>query len=151
MSLFSATELLERVGNHGRAEARERRHERDENVVVRRPRIERLEVEHEPEQRAHDRLGLRVERLDLDAARRRLDAQLASPGGAVQPALVPDIDPVDAERAKALRREREVERPGHGEERHARTVLRELLAVAGQLTEPGGRLVERRVAAGVAG
>ena len=78
-------------------------------------------------------------------------ASFGGDGGAVQPALVPDVDPVGAERAEALRREREVERPGHGEERHARTVLRELLAVAGQLTEPGGRLVERRVAAGVAG
>ena len=31
---------------------------------------------------------------------------------------MPDVRAVDPERAKALRREREVERPGHGEERH---------------------------------
>jgi len=42
--------------------------------------------------------------------------------GSVQPAFVPHRRLIDPERAKALGGEREIEWPGHGEERHARTV-----------------------------
>ena len=117
-----ADEHLERIGDQRRAESGERRHELPQHVVAGRPGVERLEVEREPDERAHDGLGLRVERLGVDTARSRLDPQLAPADDPVQAALVPQARTVDAERAKALGAEREVERPGHGEERHARTV-----------------------------
>jgi len=53
---------------------------------------------------------LRVERRDVDAARRRLDPDFASADGAKQPALMPEVRPIDAEGAEALGREREVVR-----------------------------------------
>ena len=54
--------------------------------------------------------GLRVERLDVDAAGRRLDPDLPAADDAVQPAFVPEVREVDAERAEALGGEREVVR-----------------------------------------
>ena len=107
-----ADEHLERVGDQRRPESDERRHELAEHLVAGRPGVERLEVEREPDERAHDRLGLAVERLGVDAAGRRLDAQLASADDAVQAALVPHARAIDPERAKALGGEREVEWSG---------------------------------------
>ena len=69
-----------------------------------------------------DRLGLGVERLDVDAAGRRLDPHLAPADDAMEPALVPEVRAVEPERAEALRREREVERLRDGEERQGRTL-----------------------------
>ena len=69
-----------------------------------------VEVELEPEQLRDDGPGLGVERLDVDAAGRRLDPHLARADHAVEAALVPEVREVDAERAEALGREREVVR-----------------------------------------
>ena len=65
-----------------------------------------------------------------------------------------DLDVATRERAEALGAEHEVERSGHGEERHARTV--DTTSAVGadllrQLAEPRRRLVERRVARARAG
>ena len=86
-------------------------HELAEHRLRRRPRrVNGVEVELEAEQLLDDGRGLGVERLDVDAAGRRLDPHLARADDAVQPALVPEVREVDAERAEALGREREVVR-----------------------------------------
>jgi hypothetical protein len=70
-----------------------------------------------------DGAGEVVERLDVDAARRCLDPDLAAVDDAVQAALVPDVREVDAERAEALGRVLEVVRLGHGQKGHGSNVL----------------------------
>ena len=88
-AVIDADEHLERIGRERRPEAREPRDDRREHLVARRPRVERLEVEREPEQRPDDRLRLGVERLDVDAAGRRRDPHLAPADGAVQSPVLP--------------------------------------------------------------
>src|SRR5438094_628374 len=103
-------ERLERVGRKRRAEAGEADDERREAVLSRDPRGERDEVEVEAEELANERLGLRVERLHLDAAVRRRDPQLPPAGRAVQRPVLPDSRPVEAEGAEAGSRQLEGER-----------------------------------------
>src|SRR2546423_2008331 len=117
-----ADEHLEGIGCERRSKALELQSRGAEHVIGGRPGIKRVEVEGEPEHRSCDGLRLGVEWLDVDSTGRRLNPHFASADGAVEPALVPHRRPVDPERAKALGCEREIEWPGHGEERHARTV-----------------------------
>ena len=63
-------------------------------------------------------LGRCVERLDVDAAGRRLDPHLAAADDAVQAALVPEVREVGPEGAEALGRDVEVVRLGKLERRH---------------------------------
>ena len=88
--------------------------------MLAREALERGEVELETEQLADDACDLVVQRLDADAAGRRLDPYLPSADDAVQPALVPEVGEVGAEAAEALRREGEVVRLGDRQERHGR-------------------------------
>src|SRR5581483_3187216 len=90
--------------------------DRPEDGVGRGPRVERRQVELEPEQLLDHLPDLLVVRRDLDAARRRLDPHLAAADHPVQAAFVPDVREVDAERAEALGRDREVVRVGEREE-----------------------------------
>src|SRR3989440_9880420 len=114
---------LERIGRERRPEAGEARRYTGEYLVSDGPSAKAVEVEREPDECPHDGLGLDVERLRADAARGGPRPQLAPPDNAMQAALMPHVRAIDAERAKALRREREVERPGHGNVRHSRTVV----------------------------
>ena len=66
-----------------------------------------------------DRLGLRVERLDVHAAGRRLDPHLPPADDAVEPALVPDVREVDPEGAEARGRQLERERRVDAQEGHS--------------------------------
>src|SRR5947208_1605459 len=65
--------------------------------VARGEAVKLVEVELSPEQLADDRLGRRVQRLDLDAAGRGLDAHFASIDDPVQAAFVPEVRQVGAE------------------------------------------------------
>ena len=85
---------------------------------VGRPAVERVEVERQTEEPGHLRLDRRVERLDEDAARRRLDPHLPPADHAVEPALVPEVRDVRAERAEPLGRDLEVVRLRDRKERH---------------------------------
>ena len=91
-----------------------------EDRVVLRERVERLELEGKPEQRANDGLGRLVERLDVDAAGRGLDPDLAPADDAMDSALVPEVREVGPERAVARGREREVVRLGDCDGRQRR-------------------------------
>jgi hypothetical protein len=92
--------------------------ERGEQLVVGRPGRECNEVEVEAQQLADDRLDLRVERLDLDAAVRRSDPHLPAADGAVQRPVLPHRGPVEPEGAEARGRQLERERLGRREKRH---------------------------------
>src|SRR5205085_1401369 len=113
-----ADDRLEGIRREGRPEAGELRHEAREHVVLGGELGERLEVELEPEELAGDRLDLRIERLDEDAARRRLDPYLPAGHDAVQTALVPQVRKIRPEGAEALGRDLEVVRLGKLKERH---------------------------------
>ena len=88
-----------------------------------RVRAEGLELERESDE-ARDLLGRgRRARLDVDAARRRLDAHLDAVDDAVDPVLVPHGRPVAPEVAEARERELEVVGLRDGDE-HARQFAR---------------------------
>jgi len=67
-------------------------------------RVERIEVELGAEQPPHDDFGALVERLDVDAAGRLGDPDLAAVHDAVQPAFVPEVREIAA--ANAVSRSR---------------------------------------------
>src|SRR5262249_5662310 len=77
-----------------------------------------------------------------------LDAKLAPADDPVQSSFVPLRRAVGPENAEALGREREVERPGHGEERHARTVVGRLPRCSEPVLEAPDVLLELLVAGG---
>ena len=120
--MIDVTRVSNGSGDERRAEARERRGDAREHRIAARERREPVEVELGPEQLPHDRLGLRVERLDADAARRGLDAHLAAVHDAVQAALVPEVRAVGAEYAVALRGQVEVVRLREPQQAHRHTV-----------------------------
>ena len=82
-------------------------------------RVELVEVELGPQELADDRLDLRVERLDVDASGGFGDPNFASSDDPVQPALVPEVREVRAERPVAGGRELECVRLWKAERRHA--------------------------------
>src|SRR5262245_61082729 len=83
---------------------------------------ERLEVEGEAEQLAYDRLGVRIERRDLDAARRRFDPHLPPADHSVEAALVPEVREIGTECAVPPCREREIVGLRDFQLRHSNTV-----------------------------
>jgi len=112
-------ERLERVGRERRSEAGEADDERRQLLLGGRPRGEGDEVEVEAEQPANDRLRLRIERLDLDGASvGRRDPYLPATDGAVQRIVFPYRRTVEAEGAKASRRQLERERLGDRQARY---------------------------------
>jgi hypothetical protein len=104
-------ERLERIGRERGPEACEADDERGDPLLSGCPGRERDEVELESEEPADDRLGLRVERLDLDGtAFRSGDPQLAAADRAIERAVLPDRRAVETERTEACRRQLEGER-----------------------------------------
>ena len=117
-------ECLEGIRRKRWTESRERRHESCEHGLGRRERGEGVEVELQSEELADDRLRLRVERLDVDTAVRRLDANLSAVDDAVQSAFAPEVREVRPEGAIALGRELEVVRLRDGQQGHAANLKR---------------------------
>ena len=78
--------------------------------------VEGVQVEGRPEQRHHDRPRLVVERVDVDAAARGRDRDVAPADRTVQHAVDEAVREVRAERLEPARRERVVERLGKPEE-----------------------------------
>src|SRR5207245_11278071 len=111
-------ERLERIGRERRAKAVQPAHSLREDRIAVREGVERLEIELETEQLAHDGLDHVVERLDLHAAVRRRDPDLPPGDDAVKPSVVKDVRTIDAPEREAVERAREVVRLRYADETH---------------------------------
>ena len=107
---MALTERLVRVGRERRPEPGEPRHQLAEDLVAFGPGVERVELEAGADHGARDRLGLVIQRLDVDAARRRLDPDLPPADDAMDAALVPEVRDIRAEGSEPFSRELEVVR-----------------------------------------
>src|SRR5690242_8686371 len=101
-------ERFEGIDRERRAKAREPLRGRGEHLLALRECVERLQIEVEADQLAHDRLDLVVERLGVHPAGRVGDTYLASGDDAVEAAVVPDVRAVDAPECEAVERGVEV-------------------------------------------
>ena len=101
-------EALERLDRDRWPETAQLLDELREHRLARGERRELLEVELCPEELAHDRLDLRVERIDVHSSRRVGDAHFAASHNPMQPVVVPEVREVRAEGPVAGRRELEV-------------------------------------------
>ena len=84
-----------------------------------RPLVEGVELEVGADDRSRDRLGLLVQRLDVDSAGRGFDPQLATADHSVDTALVPEVHEVGAEGSKPFGGELEVVRLGQAKQSQA--------------------------------
>jgi hypothetical protein len=113
-------EALERLDGDRRPQATEHSDQPSQHIVGRSKAVEGIEVELDAEQLADNRLGRRVERIDVHPALRRLDPHLSSLDDPVEAAFVPEVCEVGAEGAVASGRELERVRLGQAQRRHSR-------------------------------
>src|SRR5205823_7909775 len=111
-----ADDRLVRVGRERRAEAGQPGDELVQGLIGVRPLVEGVELEVGADDRSRDRLGLLVQRLDVDSAGRGFDPQLATADHSVDTALVPEVREVGAEGSKPFGGELEVVRLGQAKQ-----------------------------------